>query len=297
MLTLFRPDGNQPEDFHLSRRGLGAVIFGGYAAAALSAQADPIVTDEVGVIAEVNQIPVSGGTIRGYVARPKANGRFPVVLVVNEVFGLHAYIMDICRRLSKLGYVAIAPGFFDRAGDPAPLTDFPAIMKIVAAASDQQVMSDVGATLQHLEAQPWADMRKVAITGFCWGGKVVWNACETYPAFKAGVSWYGPLSPPPGAPADPTRIWPIEHVAGLHCPVLGLYGGKDTLAQSIPAMRDALAAAGKSDSEIIVYQDAGHGFHADYRASYNETDARDGWSRLLAFFGANGVLPRPFRFG
>jgi carboxymethylenebutenolidase len=297
MLTLFRPDGNQPEDFHLSRRGLGAVIFGGYAAAALSAQADPIVTDEVGLITEVTQIPVSGGTIRGYVARPKANGRFPVLLVVNEVFGLHGYIMDVCRRLSKLGYAAIAPGFFDRAGDPAPLFDMQAVMKIVAATGDQQVMGDVGATLQFLEGQPWADMRKVAITGFCWGGKVVWNACETYPAFKAGVSWYGPLSLAAGAPADPSRIWPIEHVAGLHCPVLGLYGGKDTLAQSIPAMRDALAAAGKSDSEIIVYQDAGHGFHADYRASYNETDARDGWQRLLAFFGANGVLPRPFRFG
>ena len=297
MLTLHRPDGSRPEDFHLSRRGLGAVIFGGYAAAALSAKADPIVTDEVGLITEVNQIPVSGGTIRGYVARPKANGRFPVVVVVNEVFGLHAYIMDTCRRLSKLGYVAIAPGFFDRAGDPAPLTDMQAVMKIVAATGDAQVMSDVGATLQYLEAQPWADMRKVAITGFCWGGKVVWNACETYPEFKAGVSWYGPLSPPPGAPADPSRIWPIDHVAGLRCPVLGLYGGKDALAQEVPAMRDALAAAGKTGSEIIIYQDAGHGFHADYRASYNETDARDGWSRLLAFFAANGVLPRPFRFG
>ncbi len=297
MLTLHRPDGNRPEDFHLSRRGLGAVIFGGYAAAALSAKADPIVTDESGIVTSVEQIPVGGGTIRGYVARPKAAGRFPVVVVVNEVFGLHAYIMDICRRLSKLGYVAIAPGFFDRAGDPAPLSDMQAVMKIVAATGDAQVMSDVGATLQFLEGQPWADMRKVAITGFCWGGKVVWNACETYPEFKAGVSWYGPLSPPPGAPADPSRIWPIDHAASLRCPVLGLYGGKDALAQEVPAMRDALAAAGKTGSEIIIYQDAGHGFHADYRASYNETDARDGWSRLLAFFAANGVLPRPFRFG
>ena len=124
MLTLTRPDGNQPEDFHLSRRGLAGLIFGGYAAAALSAEAEPIHTDESGLVTEVVQLPVTGGTIRGYVARPKAAGRFPVVLVVNEVFGLHAYIMDICRRLSKLGYVAIAPGFFDRAGDPAPLTDF-----------------------------------------------------------------------------------------------------------------------------------------------------------------------------
>jgi carboxymethylenebutenolidase len=297
MLTLTRPDGNQPEDFHLSRRGLGTVIFGGYAAAALSAQAEPIQTDETGLVTEVVQLPVSGGAIRGYVARPKAAGRFPVVLVVSEVFGLHAYIMDVCRRLSKLGYVAIAPGFFDRAGDPAPLTDFSAIIKIVAAATDAQVMGDVGATLKFLADQPWADMRKLAVTGFCWGGKVVWNACETYPDFKAGVSWYGALAPPAGAAPDPNKLWPIEHAAGLRCPVLGLYGGKDPLAQSIPAMREALAAAGKTSSEIIVYQDAGHGFHADYRASYNETDAKDGWSRLLAFFAANGVLPRPFRFG
>jgi len=297
MLSLFRPDGNQPEDFHLSRRGLGAVIFGGYAVAALSAQAEPIVTDETGLLTEVDQIPVSGGTIRGYVARPKAAGRFPVVLVVNEVFGLHAYIMDVCRRLAKLGYVAIAPGFFDRAGDPAPLSDFAAIMKIVATAGDAQVMGDVGSTLRFLQDQPWADMRKVAITGFCWGGKVVWNACETYPDFKAGVSWYGPLAPPAGSPPDPARIWPVEHAAGLRCPVLGLYGGKDPLAQSVPAMRAALAAAGKSGSDIIGYQDAGHGFHADYRSSYNEADARDGWRRLLAFFAVNGVLPRPFRFG
>jgi carboxymethylenebutenolidase len=219
------------------------------------------------------------------------------VLVVNEVFGLHAYIMDVCRRLAKLGYAAIAPGFFDRAGDPAPLTDFPAIMKIVATASDAQVMGDVGSTLKFLQDQPWADMRKVAITGFCWGGKVVWNACETYPDFKAGVSWYGPLAPPAGAAPDPSRIWPVEHAAGLHCPVLGLYGGKDPLAQSVPAMRAALAAAGKSGSDIIVYEDAGHGFHADYRASYNAPDAQDGWRRLLAFFAVNGVLPRPFRFG
>jgi carboxymethylenebutenolidase len=297
MLTLFRPDGNQPEDFHLSRRGLGAVIFGGYAAAALSAQAEPIVTDETGLVTEIHHIPVNGGEIRGYVARPKAAGRFPVVLVVNEVFGLHAYILDVCRRLAKLGYAAIAPGFFDRAGDPAPLTDFTPIMKIVATASDAQVMSDVGSTLKFLADQPWADTRKVAITGFCWGGKAVWNACETYPDFKAGVSWYGPLAPPAGSPPDPNRIWPVEHAAGLRCPVLGLYGGKDPLAQSVPAMRAALAAAGKTGSDIIIYEDAGHGFHADYRASYNETDAKDGWRRLLAFFAVNGVLPRPYRFG
>jgi carboxymethylenebutenolidase len=300
MITLKRPDGNLPEDFHLSRRGAAAAIFAGYAVAALSAQADPIHTDDTGLVTETVMLPTAGQSIRGYIARPKASGRFPVVIVVNEVFGLHAYILDICSRFARLGYVAIAPGFFDRAGDPAPLTDFPAILKIVQTASDQQVMDDIRTTLKYLSEQPYTEMHKLAITGFCWGGKVVWNACETFPEFKAGVAWYGQLAPPANtAPADPAhpRLWPIEHVAELHCPVLGLYGGKDPLSEPVPAMRAALQAAGKTGTEIIVYADAGHGFHADYRASYIEADARDGWSRLLAFFGVNGVLPRPFMRG
>jgi carboxymethylenebutenolidase len=305
MDTLKRPEGNLPEDFHVSRRSLAAMVFAGYAAAALSAEAEPIVTDDAGLITEVDLIPTADGeTIRGYVARPKAAGRFPAVIVASEIFGLHAYILDVCRRLAKLGYAVIAPGFFDRVGDPAPLpmSRFADIMKIVAAASDQQVMRDVGATLKFLYAQPWVDPRKIGITGFCWGGKVVWTACETFPDFKAGVAWYGqlapPATPPAGAPAtDPPRLWPIEHVADLKAPVLGLYGGKDSLSAAVPAMRDALAAAGKTDSEIILYPSSGHGFHADYRSSYVEADAIDGWQRLKTFFGFHGLLPRPFRWG
>jgi carboxymethylenebutenolidase len=304
MLTLKRPDGNLPEDFHLSRRGLAAMVFAGYAVAALSAEADPIHTDAAGLATETVMLPTEGKPIRAYVARPKAPGRFPAVIVVNEVFGLHAYILDTCRRFAKLGYVAIAPGFFDRVRDPldpktdpAQLSDFGQIFKIVSTASDQQVMGDVGRTLKFLEAQPYVNAKKIAITGFCWGGKVVWNACETFPDIKAGVAWYGQMAPAEGAPpADPAhpRLWPVEHAAELKAPVLGLYGGKDPLSKAAPAMREALKAAGKTTSQIIVYDDAGHGFHADYRASYNEADAKDGWSRLLAFFAANGVAPKPF---
>jgi carboxymethylenebutenolidase len=213
------------------------------------------------------------------------------VIVVNEIFGLHAYILDVCRRFARLGYVAVAPGFFDRAGDPAPLTDMAAIRKIVMTATDAQVMGDVGVTLTWLSAQPFVAARRIAITGFCWGGHVVWDACETFPQLRAGVSWYGQMAPPSGAPADPSRIWPIDHVADLRCPVLGLYGGKDPLSQAVPAMRAALEGAGKTTSQIVVYDDAGHGFHADYRSSYNAADAADGWKRLLAFFAANGAPP------
>jgi carboxymethylenebutenolidase len=295
MLNLTRPEGARPEDFHLSRRGLaGAVMFAGYAVYALGADADPIHTDDVGLITETVMLP-SG--VPAYVARPDGRGRYPAVVVISEVFGLHEYIRDICRRFAKLGYAAIAPAFFVRAGDPAPLSDYTAIMKIVGAASDAQVIGDIAAALAFLKSQAYVEPRKLAVTGFCWGGKYVWLACETFPDLKAGAAWYGRLAPPPDAPADPNALWPIDHVASLHAPVLGLYAGKDPISAAAPAMREALAKAGKTDSEIIIYGDAGHGFHADYRTSYNEADAEDAWSRLLAHFALNGVPPRRGRLG
>jgi carboxymethylenebutenolidase len=231
-----------------------------------------------------------------YVARPKAKGKFPAVLVVSEVFGIHEYIRDTCRRLAKLGYVAVAPAFFVRVADPAPLTDIAAVIKIVGQASDQQVMGDVGATLKFLRSQPYVDASKLAVTGFCWGGGVTWLACEEFVDFKAGVAWYGRMVPPASG-GDADRLWPVKLAGQLHAPVLGLYGAKDGLAASVPAMREALAAAHKTSSEIIVYPDAGHGFHADYRDSYNAVDAKDGWTRMLAFFAKHGVAPRAYRPG
>jgi carboxymethylenebutenolidase len=292
MLNLTRPEGSAPEDFHLSRRGLaGVAMFAGYAAYAVAADADPIHTDDAGLV--TGTVKLSTG-IPAYVARPDGHGRYPAVVVVSEVFGLHEYIRDVCRRFAKLGYAAIAPAFFVRIGDPAPLTDFAAIMKIVAAASDRQVMGDIAATLDFLKSQPYVELRRLAITGFCWGGKYVWLACETFPDFKAGVAWYGRLAPAVGAAPDPNAEWPIDKVADLHASVLGLYANpaKDPTGVPIPAMREALAKAGKSGSEIIVYEDAGHGFHADYRPSYNAADAADGWSRLLAHLALNGDPPR-----
>jgi carboxymethylenebutenolidase len=292
MITLTRPDGVAAEDLHLSRRSIAGLFFAGYAAAAFSAEADPIHTDEQGLIVEAVTLPAADFALPGYLARPRARGRFPAVLVVSEVFGVHEYIKDICRRLAKLGYVAVAPAFFVRVADPAPLTDFAQIFKIVGQASDQQVMGDVAATLKFLKAQPYVDPAKLAVTGFCWGGGVTWLACEEFPEFKSGVVWYGRMAPPADKPRDPKQLWPIEQVRQLHAPVLGLYGGKDGLSASVPAMRAALKAAGKTRSEIIVYPDAGHGFHADYRTSYNAADAKDGWTRMLAHFKADGVGPR-----
>ncbi|HEY7851795.1 MAG TPA: dienelactone hydrolase family protein, partial [Caulobacteraceae bacterium] len=279
---------------HLSRRAAAGMFFVGYAAAALSARAEPIHTDEAGLTIETVTLPAADFALPAYVARPKAPGRFPVVIVVNEVFGIHDYIKDTCRRLAKLGYVAIAPAFFVRVADPAPLTDMAAVIKIVSQASDPQVMGDVGAAIAFLKRAPYADAGKIAITGFCWGGGVTWLACEQFRELRCGVAWYGRMVPAAGESGNPRRLWPIERVDHLTVPVLGLYGAKDGLAAQIPAMRKALAAAHKTDTEIVVYPDAGHGFHADYRDSYNAADAKDGWTRMLAHFRRHGVAPQSY---
>ncbi len=295
--TLTRPEGSRPEDFNLSRRGIAGLMFSGYAAYALAANAEPIHTDDVGLITENLVLPGADG-LPGYVARPASKGRYPAIIVVSEVFGVHDYIRDICRRFAKLGYVAIAPAFFFRA-DPqntlATTSDFAVIQKIVATAHNDQVMGDVGTTLDWLQNQPFVDKKRLAITGYCWGGAVVWMAVDKYPALKAGIAWYGRLSPPaPGTfMSDDKRQWPLELTGELHTPVLGLYGGLDKgiPLTDIEMMRARLKMAGQNDDKLIVYPDAQHGFHADYRSSYNKAAAEDGWTRLLAFLTAEHVEP------
>jgi carboxymethylenebutenolidase len=295
MAVLTRPEGSEPQDFNHSRRTVAGLFFAGYALAAVSADAAPIATDAQGLEAHEMRIPLKDGTyLPSYMARPAGAGRFPVVIVVSEVFGIHEYVRDVCRRFAKLGYAAVAPGFFFRAGDPAPLTDFDQIKKIVATATNEQVMGDIDAALTWLGDQDWADRKRLAITGFCWGGAVVWMACARFPEFKAGVAWYGRLAPP--KPDDfgggEKRQWPIQVAGQLHAPVLGLYAGLDKgiTAESIEQMRAALKANHKQ-GEIVVYPDAQHGFHADYRPTYNEADARDGWVRMLGWFKRSGVGP------
>ncbi len=292
MTTLTRPEGTQPSDLNLSRRGLAVAALGGYAAFALSAKAEPITTPDAGLITETVQLSPADAQIPAYLARPAADGAFPVVIVVSEVFGIHEYIRDVCRRLAQLGYVALAPDFFARAGDPSGLTDFAEIRKIVATATDDQVMGDVSAAMAFLSTQPYARTDAAAITGFCWGGNITWQASQKLNLFKAGVAWYGRLARPADAPAD-GRQWPVDLAGQISAPVLGLYAGQD---QGIPLehveqMRAALAAAGKTDSQIIVYPESQHGFHADYRSAYDAAAAKDGWARMLAHFAAHGVAP------
>ena len=233
------------------------------------------------------KIPTADVEIPAYRALPQGAGPFPVVLVVQEIFGVHEHIKDVCRRLAKQGYFAIAPQMYARQGDVLSLSNIDDIRAIVAKVPDAQVMSDLDAAVSFAKASGKADVSKLAITGFCWGGRITWLYTAHNPAVKAGVAWYGRLV---GDKTTLTPKNPVDIAGQLYAPVLGLYGGDD---QGIPQdtveqMRAACKAAGKI-CEIVVYPGAPHAFHADYRPSYRAEPAKDGWLRLLAWFKQNGV--------
>jgi carboxymethylenebutenolidase len=270
-----------------NRRGFVVTsLAAGFALATQPVSADTITTDTKGLEAGEVKVTVKDGVIPAYRAMPATGGPFPVILVVQEIFGVHEHIKDICRRLAKLGYFAIAPELYARQGDVSGLKNFPDIIKIVSKVPDAQVMSDLDAAVAYAKGSK-GDTAKLGVTGFCWGGRIVWLYSAHNPNLKAGVAWYGRLVNPPD---DLHPKNPIDLVDKLNAPVLGLYGAKDTgiPVASVEKMQAALKAAGKP-SEIILYPDTPHGFLADYRESYTKDAAEDGWKRLIAWFKKNGV--------
>ena len=261
----------------------------GFAAATLPVRAETVITtSSEGLVAGEVKIPVADGEIPAYRARPEGKGPFPVVLVVQEIFGVHEHIKDVCRRFAKEGYCAVAPELYARQGDVSKFTDYREIFaQVVSKVPDAQVMSDLDAAVAWAAKAGEGDAKRVAVTGFCWGGRITWLYAAHNPELKAGVAWYGRLV---GQPTELQPTYPLELAAELKAPVLGLYGGQD---QGIPLadvekMRAALADA-KQPSEIVVFPDAPHGFHADYRPSFREADAREAWRQCLAWFRGNGV--------
>ena len=259
----------------------------GFALAVQPVGAATIETSAEGLTAGEVKIPVGDQTIPGYRAMPAKGGPFPVVLVVQEIFGVHEHIKDVCRRFAKLGYLAIAPELYARQGDVSKLTSIDDIRAIVSKVPDEQVMSDLDAAVEVAKETGKGDVTRLGITGFCWGGRIVWLYAAHSKQLKAGVAWYGRMV---GEPSELTPKHPINIAADLKAPVLGLYAGKDQgiPLESVEQMRTALKAA-KVPSEIVVYPDAQHGFHADYRPSYKEDDAKDGWNRLQAWFRKHGA--------
>jgi len=259
----------------------------GFALAVQPVSAQTITTDSNGLVAGEVKIPVAGGEIPAYRAMPASGKSFPVVLVVQEIFGVHEHIKDVCRRFAKIGHFAVAPELYARQGDVSKISDSREIMKVVSKVPDAQVMSDLDATADWAGKSGKGDVSKLGITGFCWGGRIVWLYAAHNPKLKAGVAWYGRLK---GERTELQPSYPLDVAAQIKAPVLGLYGGKDQgiPQESIEEMRKALKAAG-SPSEIVVYPDAPHGFHADYRPSYVKEAAQDGWKRLQAWFKKYGA--------
>ena len=259
----------------------------GFTPAIAYADATPIHTDSTGLVAEEVRIPVADGALPGYAARPQGSGPFPIVLVIEEIFGVHEYIKDVCRRLAHQGYLAVAPELYARIADLSTMTDPQQIVRdVISKAPDATMLSDLDATAAWAHGQH-GDPSRLACLGFCRGGRDSWLYAEHNPNLKAAIAFYGPVNTA-DTPIQPHS--PLELAADLKCPLLGLYGGKD----SSIAVADVHAAQARARGagrivEIVVYPDAPHGFHADYRPSYHRADAVDGWNRALAWLHQHGV--------
>ncbi|MBW8830017.1 MAG: dienelactone hydrolase family protein [Burkholderiales bacterium] len=261
-----------------------------YAAAAEPLQRATLIhTDSTGLVASEMQIPTSTGLLPAYRAVPDRAGPHPIVLVVQEIFGLHEHIRDVTRRLAKLGYLAIAPALYFRQGDPAQYTDIDELReKIVSKVPDEQVMADLDATYAWAREQG-GDPARLGVTGFCWGGRIVWLYAAHQPKLKAGVAWYGKLTGPKSA-MQPRH--PLDVAGQLKAPVLGLYGGQDPSIplEQVEELRKSLRQV-NSASQVLVYPGAPHAFYADYRPSYRAEAAEDGWQRLKTWFAQHGLRP------
>jgi len=275
------------------RRGFMKTALGSaFAAAVLPVSAQTVHTDFNGLTAGEVTVPVGDFKMPAYRAQPEGKTKLPVVIVISEIFGVHEYIADICRRFAKLGYLAIAPELFVRQGDPRAYgTVQETVANVVSKVPDSQVAGDIDATIAWA-TENGGDAARIGMTGFCWGGRQVWLAAERNPGIKAAVAWYGPLK---GNPNPVQRVSPVDKVDELKAPVLGLYGAKDTVITE--DVRDTMKSALEKSknpkahaSRIIVYPNSGHAFHADYRPSYIKADAEDGWKKCLAWFKDHGVV-------
>jgi carboxymethylenebutenolidase len=280
----------------LSRRaalGVPVALGSTFALAVQPVQAQTmIVTPTDGLTAGAVKVKTKDGKdMDAYRAMPASGQGFGTILVVQEIFGVHAHIADMCRRFAKAGYYAIAPELYFRQGDAKSYAEIPKLVaEVVNKVPDAQVMGDLDSAVAFAKSEGKADTAKLGITGFCWGGRIVWMYDAHNPAVKAGVAWYGPLVRP-GTELQPKN--PIDIVKDLHGPVLGLYGGADTgiSQESVDKMREALKAgsAAAQKSRIDVYPDTPHAFNADYRPSFRKDQAEDAWKKALAWFKANGV--------
>jgi carboxymethylenebutenolidase len=285
---------NQPEiasllgSGRLTRREMLATsLAAGFALAVQPVGAATIRTDDEGLTAGEVRIPVTDGEIPAYRAMPAQGEAFPVVLVVQEIFGVHEHIRDVCRRFAKQGYLAVAPELYARQGDVSKLSEIREIFKVVSQVPDAQVMGDLDATAAWAARSSRGDLGRLGITGFCWGGRITWLYAAHRDDLKAGVAWYGRLT---GERTALQPKFPVDVAGALQAPVLGLYGGRDDgiPLEHVEQMRTALESA-RSKSRIVVFPEAPHAFLADYRPTYRAEAAAEAWAQCLAWFREHGV--------
>jgi carboxymethylenebutenolidase len=266
---------------------LMTTLMTGFTLAVTRAEAEAIHTDSAGLHAGPISLPTQDGSLPAYVACPASGGPFPVVLVIEEIFGVHEYIKDVCRRLAKLGYLAIAPELYARIGDLSKMTDVHEIVeKVILKAPDAEMLSDLDS------AQAWAgvhggDLGRLGVMGFCRGGRDTWLYAEHNPRLRAAVAFYGPVAGPTSA-IQPTT--PLDAARHLKCPLLGLYGGADeSIRQSDVQEAASRARSAGQEVRIEVFPGAPHGFHADYRATYHKDAAEAAWAQAMGWFKGHGV--------
>ena len=277
------------------RTALKTALGVGYAAAAMPIMAQTAIkTSSAGLATGEGTYDVGGFKVPFFHAAPEGKKNLPVILVIQEIFGVHEYIADTCRRFAQAGYLAIAPELYARQGDPSKYGEMAKLMaEVVSKVPDAQVMDDLDGAVQWA-GENGGNLKKVGITGFCWGGRITWLYAEQSKNVHAAVAWYGRLV---GTPSDLSPKHPLDLAAGLKAPVLGLYGGQDggIPLTTVNQMKDALAEAGRKGnkaakaSEFVVYPQAPHAFHADYRPSYRKDAAEDGFKRALEWFKGHGV--------
>jgi len=283
--------GTSSEAGATRRTALKAALGVGYAAAAVPLMAQTAIrTPSDGLTVGEVMIDVDGFKMPAYRAAPAGKTGLPVVLVLSEIFGVHEYIADTARRFARAGYLAIAPELFVRQGDAQSYGEMAKLIaEVISKVPDPQVMADLDATVKWAAANG-GDTDKLGVTGFCWGGRQVWLYTAHNPKVKAGVAWYGRLV---GQQNALTPKNPVDVAGQLNGPVLGLYGAADTgiPLDTVDKMKTALAAgsAAARASTFVVYPDAPHAFHADYRPSFRKEPAEDGWKRALAWFKQHGV--------
>jgi len=267
----------------LAQAGAAGAVLAGFAIAAKPVAGEIIATSGEGLAVADSKVISKGFQVPIYEARPAAAGKYPIVLVIPEIFGMHEHIKDVTRRFAREGFLGLTFEPYAREGGVLHLPNIESVRKVVDPVPDEQVMGDLDALVAYAKQHPAGRADRIGVTGFCRGGMYALLFAAHSREIRAAVPWYGQLRPAktPGV----RTVGPLDVAAKINCPILGLYGGEDLgiPVSDVKEMEGALKAAGKT-AEFVIYPGAPHAFFADYRPSYRAEAGKDAWGRCTAWF-------------